>query len=83
MFFSVRDCSRCRGLMWLDTQPMITAERPASSGMMSDAPPLSMGTRPRNSVPGAPESVMEWMTSTRPKRMTTWMARGMSERSAW
>ena len=82
-FFSARDCSRCSGLMWLEATPITTADSVASTGMTHEAPPSSMGTSPRNSVPAAPESAMAWMTSTRPNRMTTCTASGMSESSGW
>ena len=63
--------------------PMTTAERAARKGMTHESPPSSAGTMPKNSVPGAPPSVIPWMTSTRPNRISTCTASGMSERSGW
>ena len=81
VFFSRDDCSRCSGLMRFCAKPMTTAESAASTGMIQESPPSSAGTIPRNSVPGAPWSVMPWMTSTRPKSTSTCTASGTRERS--
>ena len=82
-FFSARDCSFWSGLMRFCAKPIATAERPARSGMTHEAPPSATGTMPRNSVPGAPPSVTEWMTSTRPNRMTIWTKSGTIESNGW
>ena len=39
-------------------KPITTADKPARSGMIQESPPSSIGTMPKNSVPGAPWSVM-------------------------
>lgn len=83
MFFSARDCSRCNGLMRFCAKPMIMAESPAKSGMIHAAPPSSKGIWPKNSVPGAPPSVIVWMTSTRPNRMIICTASGIKESIGW
>ena len=81
VFFSARDCSRCNGLIRFWAKPIATAESPASNGMIQDIPPSVTGTIPKNSVPGAPLSVMEWMTSTKPNRMMTCTNSGTMESS--
>jgi len=58
VFFSIFDCSRCSGLILFCAKPITTADKPARSGMIQESPPSSIGTMPKNSVPGAPWSVM-------------------------
>lgn len=58
VFFSIADCSRCKGLILFCAKPMTTADNAARTGIAHERPPSSADTMPRNSVPGAPLSVM-------------------------